>query len=212
MSTLVYMRASSLRQTTESQKPDLETWCKAHLGSVDDAQWFEDIASGKSMNRPAWMEAEQLIKSGRVKTLVIWRLDRLGRTATGLVKLFDTLAKLEVNLVSLKDGIDLSTPAGRLIANVLASVAAYENEVKSERVVAGMAAAKAKGKKIGGSVVGRRNKKVAKAIPRVKRMHADGYSIRRISIECEITRDTVYRILAQQQLEANPQEQDLTAT
>ena len=60
-------------------------------------------------------------------------LDRLGRTAKGLTALFEDLVTRKVNLVSLKDGLDLSTPAGRLMANVLASVAAYETEVRSEQ-------------------------------------------------------------------------------
>ena len=65
------------------------------------------------------------------------RLDRLGRTTKGLTALFEDLVDRKINLVSLKDGLDLSTPAGRLMANVLASVAAYETEVRSERVCAG---------------------------------------------------------------------------
>src|SRR5437763_3015917 len=61
-----------------------------------------------------------------------------------MTALFDELVSLKVNFVSLKDGIDLSTPAGRLIANVLASVAAYETEVRGERIAAGKAAKQAK--------------------------------------------------------------------
>ena len=57
-------------------------------------------------------------------TLVVWRLDRLGRTAQGLTSLFEDLIRWKVNLLSLKDGLDLVTPAGRLMANILAEVAA----------------------------------------------------------------------------------------
>jgi DNA invertase Pin-like site-specific DNA recombinase len=69
--------------------------------------------------------------------------------------LFDDLIARKVNLVSLKDGIDLFPPAGRLMANVLASVAQYETEVRAERVIAGLAAARAAGKRWGGSRKGR---------------------------------------------------------
>lgn len=66
------------------------------------------------------------MERGEVSTIVVWRLDRLGRTASGLTKLFDELRARKVNLVSLRDGLDLATPAGRLMANVFASVAQYE--------------------------------------------------------------------------------------
>jgi DNA invertase Pin-like site-specific DNA recombinase len=77
-------------------------------------------------------------------------------------------------LVSLKDGVDLATPAGRLIANVLASVAAYETEVRGERVKAGQEVARARGKKWGGSKPGKR-KKVTRVQERaIVRMFAAG--------------------------------------
>jgi DNA invertase Pin-like site-specific DNA recombinase len=74
---------------------------------------------------------------------VVWRLDRLGRTVSGLARLFEELQARKVGLVSLRDGLDLHTAAGRLMAHVLASVAAYELEVKSERQRAGIEAARA---------------------------------------------------------------------
>ena len=82
---------------------------------------------------------------------VVWRLDRLGRTAKGLTALFEELQRLGVGLVSLKEGLDLSTAAGCLMANVLASVAQFETELRSERILAGQAAARAQGKRWGGS-------------------------------------------------------------
>ena len=84
------------------------------------------------MDRPAFKRLMEDVKTGKVKTIVVWRLDRLGRTAGGLTVPFDELNALKVNLVSLKDGLDLSTPAGTLMANVLASVAQYETEVRAD--------------------------------------------------------------------------------
>ena len=88
----------------------------------------------------------QAVRSGKVSRIVVWRLDRLGRTAKGLTALFAELLERRVNLVSLRDSIDLKTAAGRLMANVLASVAQYEMEVRAERVRAGQAVARANGK------------------------------------------------------------------
>jgi len=118
--TAIYVRVSSKQQDTKSQEPDLQRWEKAQDGPV---RWFQDKASGKSMDRPGWRKLEEAIRTGKASQLVVWRLDRLGRTASGLTALFDELRERKVNLVSIKDGLDLSTSAGRLMANVLASVA-----------------------------------------------------------------------------------------
>jgi len=96
------------------------------------------------------------VRAGEVKRIVVWRLDRLGRTARGILELCDELQTFGVTLVSLKEGIDLSTPAGRLMISILASMAQFETEVRGERVKAGIAAAKARGQKWGGSKKGPR--------------------------------------------------------
>ena len=144
----IYCRVSSQQQQFASQLPDLERWAKGHDGPV---KFYTDKASGKSMNRPDWCKLEANMRAGKVEAVVVWRLDRLGRTASGLTALFDELRQRNVNLVSMKDGLDLSTTAGRLLANVLASVAQYETEVRGERCRAGIEAYKAKGGKWGGS-------------------------------------------------------------
>jgi len=160
----VYIRVSSRSQDTRSQEPDLKRWVAATSGGGEEecggegeirVEWYRDRASGKSMDRPAWRRLEEDYRGGKVGQIVVWRLDRLGRTARGLTALFEELCQRKVNLVSLKDGLDLSTPAGRLMANVLASVAQYETEVRGERVRAGQDAARAKGVKWGGSKAGR---------------------------------------------------------
>src|SRR5262245_12120186 len=98
-----------------------------------------------------WARLEEAIRKGQVSAVVCWRIDRLGRTAKGLTALFDDLRERMVNLMSLKDGLDPSIPAGRLMANVLASVAPYATEVRSERVRAGQLVARTSGKRWGGS-------------------------------------------------------------
>jgi DNA invertase Pin-like site-specific DNA recombinase len=86
------------------------------------------------MDQLRFKRLEHEIAASNVSTLIVWRLDRLGRTAKGLTALFDDLFQRKVNLISLRDGLDLSTPAGRLMANVLVSVAAYETEVRLRSV------------------------------------------------------------------------------
>lgn len=91
------------------------------------------------MERPGLEKLLADVRSGKVSKVCVWRLDRLGRTAKGLLTLLDELQVLGVGFVSLREGFDLSTPAGRLMAGVLASVAAYETEVRKERQLAGIA-------------------------------------------------------------------------
>ncbi len=146
--TAIYLRVSSWKQDTASQEPDLRRWLAAQ-GSAARARWYCDTFTGRTMDRPGFKALWDDVCLANIQTVVVWRLDRLGRTASGLTKLFDDLRARKVNLISLKDGIDLATAAGRLMANVLASVAAYDNEVRAERVVAGQAAARARGVHLG---------------------------------------------------------------
>src|SRR5271165_3409542 len=112
------------------------------------------------------------LQAGRLERIVCWRLDRLGRTTKGLCQLFDELAERKVDLVSLKDGFSLASPAGRLHARILASVAEYETELRAERVAAGQAVARKNGKKWGGSKKGWRWKVTADQLAAVHEMRA----------------------------------------
>lgn len=186
----VYLRVSSKRQDTRSQEPDLKRWTEAY---ADDQPviWYRDKATGKTMDRPGWRKLEADIAAGKVSKVVVWRL---GRTASGLTALFEDLHNRKVGLVSLRDGLDLETPSGRLMANVLASVAAYENEVRSERIVAGQAVAKANGKRWGGSKPGKRKSVTEDQIAVIRRLKAEGKSVSAIARIVCISRPTVYHI------------------
>ena len=191
---VVYVRVSSAKQDMRSQKPDLERWVQAFADGRD-VTWYTDTATGKTMDRPGWKRLESDIDTGKVSTVVCWRLDRLGRTASGLTALFEKLTMKKINLVSVRDGIDLSTPAGRLIANVLASVAAYETEVRGERVAAGQAAARAAGKSWGGSQKGRRLKVTDEQVATIRRMNSEGDSKSAMARATGLSRPTVYALL-----------------
>jgi len=188
----IYVRVSSKQQDVASQLPDLERWAAAQGLPVS---WYRDVFTGKTMDRPGWRKLEKAIQGGKVSAVVVWRLDRLGRTAKGLVSLFDDLCERKIKLVSIRDGLDLSTPAGRLMANVLASVASYETEIRAERVLAGQAVARAAGKTWGGSKAGRRLTVTVEQEKTVKRMRAESESVVAMSRATGLSRPTVYRIL-----------------
>ena len=79
----VYVRVSTQKQTTKSQEPDLTQWISAYANGQP-VKWYRDKATGKTMDRPGWNRLEADMRAGKVATLVCWRLDRLGRTASGL--------------------------------------------------------------------------------------------------------------------------------
>jgi DNA invertase Pin-like site-specific DNA recombinase len=210
MTTAIYERVSSRGQKLDSQHHDLQTWASGQETSGQVVKWYTDKFTGKTLDRPGMTRLLADIRAGKVKTVVVWRLDRLGRTAKGLTALFDELVVLKVNFVSLKDGIDLSTPAGRLIANVLASVASYETEIRAERIAAGKAAKQAKTEAIikaggtppvvnkGGRPKGIPNKVTPTVEKMVMQMKAEGKKVAHIARELNLSRQTVYEVLGRQ--------------
>lgn len=188
----IYVRVSSKSQDQRSQVADLERWVGSQDGEI---VWYKDKFTGKTMDRPAWNKLVAAMENGKVSKLVVWRLDRLGRTAKGLTALFDDLIARKIGLFSLRDSLDLSTPSGRLMANVLASTAAYETEVRAERVLAGQAAARESGKTWGGSKAGRQITVTNEQKSQVLSMR--GSKIAVIARTVGLSRPTIYRLLEQ---------------
>ncbi|WP_428304622.1 recombinase family protein [Lacipirellula sp.] len=188
----IYCRVSGKTQETRSQMPELERYAAAHEAEVI---WYIDKFSGKTMDRPAWLKLQTAINHRQVSDVVVWRLDRLGRTAKGLTALFEDLHERKINLVSLREGIDLTTPAGRMMCNILGSVAAYETEVRGERVLAGQAAARAAGKKWGGGTKGKRTKVTPQKEALIRSMYAEQTPITVIAQTLHLSRPTIYTVL-----------------
>ena len=190
--TAIYVRVSTAGQDHASQLPDLERWAAGHDGAIC---WYRDKFTGRSMDRPGLGKLLLALNAGKLERIVVWRLDRLGRTAKGLCQLFDDLTERKVDLVSLRDGFSLESPAGRLHARILASVAEYETEVRAERVKAGQQAARAKGKRWGGSKPGRHLKVTPEQVDAIIDMNGRGEKVTRIARITGLSRPTVYRVL-----------------
>lgn len=207
MTVAIYERVSGRGQKTDSQRHDLQTWATGQQATGTTVRWYSDTFTGKTLDRPGMTKLLGDIRGGKVKALVVWRLDRLGRTAKGLTALFEELVTLKINFISLKDGIDLSTPAGRLIANVLASVAAYETEVRAERIAAGKAAKAARIEAIvraggtppevnkGGRPKGTPNKVTPTVERMILAMKGENKKVAHIARELNLSRQTVYEVL-----------------
>jgi DNA invertase Pin-like site-specific DNA recombinase len=192
MATGVYVRTSHRTQDTKSQERELQTWAKGQDGEF---LWYQDVMTGTQMDRPGLERLLADVRVGKVDKIVVWRLDRLGRTAKGLLELLDELHRLGTGFVSLREGIDLNTPAGRLMLVVLAGVSQYETEVRRERQMIGIAKAKAAGKKWGGRNAGTRIRLTEEKEKLIRQLHAQKTPIRVISRVVELAPHTVYKAI-----------------
>lgn len=148
---------------------------------------FADKASGAKTDRPGLAEALQFLRTG--DTLVIWKLDRLGRSIRGLIDLAAGLSDRKIDFRSLTDGFDTATPSGRLLFHILASVAEMERELIRERTIAGLAAARAKG----GTGGGRKPTMTADKIDTARKLLAAGDKPAKIAKLLQVGLSTFYR-------------------
>lgn len=144
----IYMRISTQAQDFQSQERELLAYCERHNWGPPAV--FKDIASGAA-SRPQLDQLTQEIRAGRIHTVVVYKLDRLGRSLIHLALLLDEWTRLGVHLVATSQGIDASasTPMGKFQLNVLMAVAEFERGLIQERTIAGLEAAKAKGVQLG---------------------------------------------------------------
>jgi len=147
MRAALYARVSTAEQTAENQLLELRRYVEARSWAA--TEYVDEGVSGAKETRPA---LDLLLRHARRRNfdvLVVWKLDRLGRSLRHLILLLDELAALGIAFVSLNEGIDTSTPAGRLQLHILGAIAEFEREHIRERVKLGMARAKVQGKPVG---------------------------------------------------------------
>jgi DNA invertase Pin-like site-specific DNA recombinase len=138
-----YVRVSS---ETDRQNSDLQRDALIAVG-VDSRHLFEDRASGARTDRPGLAQALAFVRPGDV--LVVWKLDRLGRSLTHLIEIVNSLKANRVAFRSLTEGMDTTTASGELFFHVFGALAQYERALIKERVTAGLVAARHRGR-IGG--------------------------------------------------------------
>ena len=153
---------------------------------------FREVASGAKAARPVLEDVLSRLRAGDV--LVVWKLDRLGRSLTHLVTLTNELMARKIGLVSLNDPIDTRTAQGRLVFNIFASLAEFERDLIRERTHAGLEAARARGKH------GGRPKGLAKHVEATAMAAETLYKEGKLSVQaiCEqlsISRPTLYAYL-----------------
>ena len=147
MKAATYVRVSTLDQEPDNQLHDLRRYVTARGWTA--TEYVDHGVSGAKDSRPGLNRLLADARRRKLDVVVCWRLDRLGRSLRHLVGLLDELQTLGVAFVSLAEGIDTTTPAGRLQMHILASVAQFERERIIERVKAGLARAKRQGRRLG---------------------------------------------------------------
>jgi DNA invertase Pin-like site-specific DNA recombinase len=143
----IYARVSTTEQTAENQLLELRRYVEAR--GWEAVEYVDHGVSGSKDRRPALDQLTTDVRRHKVKAVVRWRLDRLGRNLRHLVLLLDEWQSRSVAFVTLGEGIDTSTPAGRLVAGVLGSIAEFERARIQERILAGLARARRDGKRLG---------------------------------------------------------------
>jgi DNA invertase Pin-like site-specific DNA recombinase len=189
MATLGYARVSTDHQSLDQQHDALTA---AGCDRI-----FSDTISGTREDRPGLVALLDYAREG--DTVVVVALDRLGRSLAGIVRTIETLTERGIMLQSLREGIDYSTPVGRMVAGIFASLAEYERELIHERAAVARQAARARGKQ-----TGRPRALSADQVRLARRMREAGESVSTIRAALGVARSTVYRAFTDAERDTEP--------
>lgn len=174
----IYVRVSTAEQETDLQEAELKEYCERRGWAF--VLYSDKGQSGAKQDRPALNNLLGDLRKRKFDVLVVWALDRLARSLKQLLAISEECRSLGVDLVSLKQSVDTTLPAGRLTFQVLGAVAEFEREMLRERVRAGMAQARRAGKNVGRPM---KRKLLASEIEKMKALRSQGASIRQLASE-----------------------------
>jgi DNA invertase Pin-like site-specific DNA recombinase len=182
MRAAIYARVSTFDQEPENQLQELRRYVEARGWTA--VEYVDRGVSGAKDRRPALDQVVGDAKRRRFDVLVCWRLDRLGRNLKHLVTLIEDLQALGIAFVSLGEGIDCTTPAGKLQLHILAALAEFERGRIRERVLAGLRRARTQGKRLG---------RPKAAVPVTRVQHVGDLSVHEAAAVLGVSRSTVKR-------------------
>ena len=193
-------RIGYARVSTDDQNLDLQLDA-LHRACIADDCLYSDTASGKDAERKELAACLKALREG--DTLVVWRLDRLGRSLPDLVRIIGELEKKGVGFESLTEKIETSSAAGKLVFHVFAALAEFERNLIRERTRAGLVAARARGRS-----GGRRPKLTPQQIKEIKRLMSDPtIPVSQIAERYNVSRTTIYKVAPRREpgvVEAQP--------
>jgi len=173
------------RVSTNLQNPELQTDALQQAGCV---RVFTDHASGKTAARPQLKAMLDYVREGDV--IVVWKLDRLGRSIRDLINLLASFNERGISFRSITEGIDTTTPTGVLVYHILATLAQFEVDQTDERTYAGLEAARKRGRR-----GGRPTKITSEQRKLINELHDRGENVTTIARTVGTSRATVYRCL-----------------
>jgi DNA invertase Pin-like site-specific DNA recombinase len=170
-----YVRVSTTGQNLDTQKEAIQNY------GID--KLYQEKASGRNQERPVLKELLNFLRPKDI--LVIYDLSRLGRTVTQVVKLLDGFIENDIGFVSIKEGLDITTPAGKAMAQIIAIFNEMQVNVQNEKIKEGLRIAKEQGKTLG------RRSISSDKVRLINAMSNDGYTNQEIADELKISRRTV---------------------
>ena len=183
----VYLRVSTQDQSTELQLKEIKAYLAAR--GWDDVKIYEDKATGTNANRAMLKALLNDVRERKIDTVIVWKLDRFARSLKDLITMLQELNELGVEFISLKDQLDLSTSAGKLMVHIIGAFAQFEADIIKERVRAGIANAKSKGQKLGRPVQIDASKVIA--------LRSEGWSLGKIAKQLGVSKAGVHKTLSE---------------
>lgn len=189
----IYVRTSTADQHGEAQLHALRKAASARVWTQ--VREFVDLGhSGAKASRPALDELKAAVRRGEICQVMTFALDRLGRSLRDLLLLIDDLAAGGCAVISLREGLDLSTATGRLMLQVFGALAEFERAIITERVRSGIARVQATGKTRSGKAIGRPRREVD--LLTVTRLRGEGRTWRQVAQSMKVPRKTLERAFA----------------
>src|SRR5690242_19054607 len=186
----IYARVSTHNgQNPEMQLGEVRDYCKRREWVVS-GEYVDTGISGSKEHRPALDRLLADCRKRRIDAVVVYRYDRFARSVRQLVNALEEFRSLGIDFVSLHEGVDTSTPNGRLVFGIFASIAEFERELIRDRVRSGLAAAKARGKQLGRPRVTVDELKIAE-------LRAEGHGWKAIAEELGVAVGTILRAAGQ---------------
>jgi DNA invertase Pin-like site-specific DNA recombinase len=189
---VIYARVSTDKQKVDMQLNELRQFADRSGWKIYE-EYIDQSFTGANTNRPAFLSMMDAARKRKFDMLLVWKLDRLSRSLKDLINTLDELGSCGIDFVSYDNNLDTSTPTGKLVFQIVGAVAEFEKDIIRERVIAGLANARLKGKRLG------RPPKAEAIYEKARIMRLEGFSFRKIGKEFGVDEGTIRKRLMQNQ-------------